>query len=208
MIGLLGALVLSFSVTPIEADFIQCTGIANCNGTDNNDIINGTPFTENFSGGFGNDLIFAGGGDDDPNGDQGDDIIFGGIGDDEVLGDEDNDILLAGPDTGPDAEQLAQGDEGDDTTHVMVGEILGCLSIESGEGLDLVNLIGFGPYSATLPFGQPGFGAGFIMVFDPITNGQIAITVSENDDTGAEIINGLLSPSATIVDVLPEGCQT
>ena len=105
-------------------------------------------------------------------------------------------------------DNLLQVDEGNDTFNVFAGEILGCLSIESGEGLDVLNLIGFGPYSATAPFGQTGFGAAFVQIFDPITGGQIVVEVSENDDTGAEIINGLLSPNPTIVDTLPEGCTS
>jgi hypothetical protein len=209
-VGVLSVMISGLATAPIQADFIQCPNAGNCDGTDNSDVINGAPNVvgENIRAGLGNDFIFAGDGDEDSFGEEGDDVIFGGFGEDEVLGGPGNDILFAGADTGQNAEQLAQGDEGNDSFNVFVGEILGCLSIEGGEGFDAANLIGFGPYSATLPFGQPGFGAGFIVVVDPITNGQIAIMVSENDDTGTEAINGLLSPNVTIVNVLPEGCTT
>jgi hypothetical protein len=68
------------------------------------------------------------------------------------------------------------------------------LFINGGPGNDAVNLIGFGPYSATTPFGIPNVEPGVILTVDPITGGRIFVDVNPNGD-GAETINGLLMPN-------------
>jgi hypothetical protein len=197
---------LALMASPIQADFVQCDGGGACNGTDNSDIINGNSDANDINANGGSDVAFGNDGEDTLQGDDGNDISFGGAGDDDILGNDGNDIMLPGPDLASDSQQLTSGADGNDTTHVFVGEILGCLSIFDLGGADVANLIGFGPYSAQVPFGQPGFGAGVLVVMDPITNGIIAIAVSENDDTGVETINGLMTPNVTIVNAFPPGC--
>jgi hypothetical protein len=104
------------------------------------------------------------------------------------------------------SEQVASGSGGNDRFIVFAGEIFGCLTVFGGTGVDEANLIGFGPYSTQKPFGLSNFGDGYVLITDPITNGIIAIYVSEDDDGGIEVINGLSSPNVTIVDEVPEGC--
>lgn len=53
-----------------------------CNGTDANDLILGSAFADNISGGKGDDCILGGGGDDFLKGDQGNDVCIGGPGND------------------------------------------------------------------------------------------------------------------------------
>jgi hypothetical protein len=202
----LSVLALGLMASPIQADFIQCGGGGPCNGTDNSDVINGNSEANDINAGPGDDIAFGNEGEDSLQGDGGNDILFGGPGDDDFFGNDGNDIILAGPDDDLDSGQFINGDGGNDITHVLVGEILGCLSVFDNGGADVVNLIGFGPYSAQAPFGQPGFGNGVVVVMDPITNGVIAIEVSENDDSGVETINGLLTPNVTIENDFPDGC--
>jgi hypothetical protein len=204
LISLLGVLALGVLVAPIQADFIQCV-VNPCNGTVINDIVNGTPNDDTINAGLGNDLVFGGegndniDGDDGQGGDDGDDFLFGGPGDDLLGGWAGNDILLAGPDGPPNFQQVVGGGLGNDIANVLLGETIGCLVIQLNPGADIVNLIGFGPFSAQEPFGQPGFNDGYVHVIDPIGGGDIFIDVSENSDAGTETINGLLSPNVTIV---------
>ena len=61
---------------------VQCTG-GNCNGTQGNDLILGSPNADNIKGKNGNDCILGGDGDDDTiSGDNGDDVCIGGAGND------------------------------------------------------------------------------------------------------------------------------
>lgn len=200
---LIGLLTLAASAVSIQADFIQCPGgIGFCDidtgVTDNADLINGTSGTDLVEALGGNDLVFGQGEVDRIDGDSGDDVIFGGPGSDTILGDTGNDILLPGPDSS-DVFQLAFGDEGNDTLNVLASETQNCLLIEGGAGFDEVNLIGFGPYSADSPYGQPGFGTGYIRIVDPIAGGRIFILVEENGANHVERVNGLLSPNVTII---------
>lgn len=197
-LGLLIFAVLGLLASTMDADFIQCPGGGGCDGSDNSDVITGTVGFDGIFGSQGNDIIFGDAGDDSLDGEAGNDVVFGGLDSDVVLGKEGNDVLMAGPDrlnTG----QAADGDEGNDTFNVLVSDVSACLLIFAGPGNDEVNLLGFGPYTAQAPFGPDGFTEGWIHVIDPITGGDIFIAVTEDGDTGAETINGLLSPNPTLL---------
>jgi hypothetical protein len=203
--GLVGIMMLALVATPLQADLIQCQGDG-CEGSETADVINGTPGYDDIEGNGGNDVIFGQGGDDDIDADEGNNVIFGGLGSDFMESYEGNDLIFPGPDGPPSFFQETQSGMGNDTTTVFVSEISGCLVVSGDTGLDAVNLVGFGPFVATLPFGQPGFVTGWIQVVDPVALGDIFIEVIEGGDAGNETVNGLLSPNVTIVDVLPDNC--
>jgi hypothetical protein len=223
-VGLLGLLVFGLTSTGLQANFVLCPAAGGTCGpaegtTDDADVIMGSSNDDDLLGFGGNDVIFAGPGDDSADGDEGgavpgNDIIIGGPGSDDLNGLEGNDILMPGPDNGPNLlGQFVNGNAGNDTTNVFVSEISSCLHIQDfpefggTSGLDVVNLVGFGPYTAQKPFGQTGFGTTIIHVVDPITGGDIFIDVDEDSDEGIEVINGLLSPDVTFFnDELPDEC--
>jgi Ca2+-binding RTX toxin-like protein len=226
MLGVLTFTVAGLMVAPIQANFVLCPAAGgSCNAddgtTDNADVIMGSPNNDDIEGQGGNDVIFAGPGNDGVDGDNGgavpgNDLVFGGPGSDDLNGLEGNDTLFPGPDGGPNSlVQYINGNEGNDTTNVLVSDISSCLVIldtpEFGgtSGLDVVNLIGFGPYSVKKPFGQPDFAGTWVHLTDPIAGGDIFIQVSLDDDVGIETINGLLSPNVTILpnDALPLDCE-
>jgi Ca2+-binding RTX toxin-like protein len=229
LIGILSLIGLGLIVAPIQADFIQCDGVNECVGTEFADVINGTPVLDEIGGLDGNDTIFAGdnpiannasvmdkeavGGlmfgvsrnflvfiAEPISGGPGNDFISGGPGSDSIYGEAGNDIILAGTDN-PTYGQIVEGNDGNDTVHVLVGDVGACLLIYGGSGSDSVNLFGFGPYSAQPPFGlAPGWTEGWIHEIDPIAGGDIFIYVVENGDAGTEFINGLLSPNVTFFE--------
>jgi hypothetical protein len=193
--------------TPSQADNILCPGVA-CVGSDNADIIVGTPVGDEIDGLMGNDVIFGLGDFDLIGGNEGNDLIFGGQGDDVQGGDDGNDVLFPGPDTDINSFQNANGDDGNDTINVLVGEITGCLVIEDDGGLDTVNLIGFGAYSLTAPFGLPeDLGPGFIAEIDPVSGGFIVIEIDTNSDDGIETVNGFVSPAIIQGGEVPDSCN-
>jgi hypothetical protein len=198
MVALIAIAVLGLSVALIQADFLQCVALANCPGSDNPDLINGSQGDDIIRGFDGGDTILGNAGDDNIGGDDGNDVIFGGLGADSLHGRDGNDILLAGPDL-PDAGQLVFGSDDNDTANVFVTDVTYCLIVDLGDDTDLVNLIGFGPYTAVVPFGQAGFVEGWAYLQDPITGGDIYIFVEEATSDGAETINGLLSPNVVIL---------
>jgi hypothetical protein len=207
MLSLFALMAFGFMATPLHADFVQCLAGIFCQAPDNSDIINGTLANDIIRGGAGDDIIFGNAGGDQLSGDADNDLVFGDAGTDLVFGNEGNDILLPGPD-GPIGNQTAAGNQGNDTTNVLVGDVGNCLLIIDAGGTDVANLIGIGPYSAQKPFGQPGFGMGFVHVIDPIAGGDILIQIRENDDTGIETIHGLPSPNVTILAATPAECGT
>jgi hypothetical protein len=208
LLSLLSVLALGLAVIPIQADFMQCPD-GGCNGTDNADVINGSPGDDLIEGLDGDDFIFGNNGSDELDGQGGNDFLLGGPGDDFIFGDIGNDIIFPGPDGAPDFFQEADGEEGNDVTNVLVGEISGCLIILDEGGFDIVNLIGFGPYVAVDPFGEPDLEDGWILVVDPITGGNIIILVEPIGDAGIEVINGLLTPNIIVIDEdqFPLECQ-
>lgn len=206
LLTVLSLMLFGVALNPIQADFVQCpSGGGSCNGTDNDDIINGTPSYDGITAMDGDDLIFGGDRGDSIDGNAGNDIILGGQGSEEIQGGDGNDNILPGPDA-LNLVQTVEGNEDNDTFYVLVAETVNCLVIYGGNGLDVANLIGFGPFSAQVPFGQAGFAAGFVHVIDPIAGGDVFIAVVETGNGDVEIIHGLLSPNPTIVEVLPAHC--
>jgi hypothetical protein len=174
--------ILSFLVTPIQAVFIQCTGLVNCFGTANADLINGSDAEEAIQA------------------DDGNDVIFGGLTSDRLSGDIGNDILYPGPED-VFVPQLAFGNEGNDTINVFAGETEFCLIIDGNEGFDIANLIGFGPFSVTSPFSDDPIEVGStILLTDPIVGGLVYINVSDVEASNTVVINGLLSHNLSTLD--------
>jgi hypothetical protein len=208
LIGLLAILFSGLTFSPLQADFIQCPGDA-CAGTINADVVNGTELFDDITSDDGDDIIFGGAEDDRLFSELGNDIIFGGLGSDDMDSGPGDDILLGGPDAFT-ISQRVDGDEGNDVINVFAGETANCLRIFDGGGTnDVVNLIGFGPYSLVEPFGQPELGEGFIYLIDPIAGGDIYIEIrGDVDDEAIEIVNGLPNPSITIIpgDEIPVDC--
>ena len=99
-------------------------------GTTGDDVIHGTPFDDNLSGGPGNDTIFGHEGDDLLDGGTGDDQLFGGPGDDRLLGGTGNDGLFGG--TGDDALLGGAGNDG------LFGEA-GRDRLDGGSGNDMLD---------------------------------------------------------------------
>jgi Ca2+-binding RTX toxin-like protein len=192
---------------PISADFILCPGGgAACDGTDFSDVIQGTKDGEVIYAMNGDDLIFGDGGDDnDVFASDGNDVIFGGPGADDIKGGRGNDVLIPGPD-GPNEIQFARGGSDNDTINVFVGETSNCLNVVGDSGFDVLNLIGFGPYSAFAPFAEgPIVQESAIILTDPIAGGLIIIDVDSDDIGAIEVVNGLLSPNVVVIDAADLG---
>jgi hypothetical protein len=204
LLAVIGMMALGLSASPIQAEFFQCP-VGGCNGSAEDDVIMGTFDADTILAEAGNDVVFGGAGNDQLSGNEDQDVLFGGLGDDFVRGSSGNDFLMPGPDTGPFVGQLSEGGTGNDTTNVFAGEISGCLLINLQEGADVVNLIGFGPFSASNDFGLAADANGVIEVVDPIAGGVIHIVFNNANDSGTEVINGLLSPNVT---ALPLNCLT
>jgi Ca2+-binding RTX toxin-like protein len=215
---LLGILMLGLIVVPSQGVFVQCpVAGGTCDGdegaTDDADVINGSAFDDEIRGLGGDDFIIGGdGGDeifgeDDSGGLVGNDIIFGGPGADIINGNDGTDVLFPGPDDGV-FSQLANGQgegggaDSNDIINVFAGEITTCLTIDGGGGSrDIVNLIGFGPYSLELPFGLIDMDQeGVIHVVDPIGGGDIFIEIDLDGEGDTEVINGLPSPNVVFLD--------
>jgi hypothetical protein len=183
---------------PIHADFIQCSPA--CAGSDNADVINGSPEGDLISGNDGNDLILGGDGRDGIDGNEGNDLIFGGLGSDLIAGSEGNDTIFPGPDNVLDVQESAGG-IGNDTFIVLVGETVNCQVIRGQEDFDVLHLIGFGPYVAEYPFGEvaPIEIGSVVVIQDPITGSYIFVRVEDGPDN-VERINGLATPNVTLLD--------
>jgi Ca2+-binding RTX toxin-like protein len=205
LISIFGLMLMALGQTDLQGDFIQCPGDV-CGGTIGDDLINGTLEEDTIGADDGNDIVFGNGDDDSLNGRNGNDLLFGGPGNDELDGGSGDDIMLAGLDRGM-GFQNVQGSDGNDTTFVFVGETSGCLKIEESFGFnDVVHLVGFGPYSASSPFNQPGFVEAWLHIVDPITGGDIIMEILEANNGGIDTVNGLLTPNVTIIFDLPESC--
>lgn len=72
------------------------TGSGTFNGTNNNDLILGSPGADTINGRQGGDCILGGGGNDVIYGFVGNDVLLGGPGDDTLYGDQGNDVLIGG----------------------------------------------------------------------------------------------------------------
>jgi hypothetical protein len=230
------AVMLGLTASNGDATFFQCPPVGDCIGSTLSDFINGTPDLNYISGLEGDDSIFAGDnpiGGPCKNldketvdaiifvlpkcfalsplelimGGPGNDFISGGPGSDELQGEDGNDILLPGSD-GIDFGQYVYGGPDNDTVFVFAGDTNNCLFIYGDPGQDVVNLVGFGPHTAVMPFEIGEQTISFLHVVDPITSGDVYIAVTSNGDLGTEVINGLISPNPTfVVSPNPEGCK-
>ena len=72
-------------------------GSGTINGTNQNDLILGSPFNDTVNGRNGAECILGGGGNDYIEGRQGNDVLLGGPGDDTLMGGPGNDTLIGGP---------------------------------------------------------------------------------------------------------------
>lgn len=72
------------------------TGSGTLNGTNNNDLILGSPGADTINGRQGGDCILGGGGNDVIYGFIGNDVLLGGPGDDTLYGDQGDDVLIGG----------------------------------------------------------------------------------------------------------------
>jgi hypothetical protein len=195
-----GLLISMIGALTIQADFVQCDASGNCPGTPNVDLINGTIGEDTLDGEAGNDIMFGSDGIDELNGADGDDIAFGGAGSDSIATDNDNDIIFPGPDDFS-MTQFSGGGGGNDVFNVLVGETQNCQLLRGGSGLDTVNLIGFGPHVLTHPFSADPIAPDSVLILqDPIALGYIFILVTNQDTSTVELINGMPTPTATIVD--------
>jgi hypothetical protein len=183
---------------PTQGEFFQCPPA--CAGSPNADVMNGSPNIDAITGGPGNDIIFGGDAFDTLVGEDGNDLIFGGRDWDTLVGGPDNDTILPGPD-GNEELQTSTGDAGNDSFIVLVGETANCQQIFGGADFDVLHLIGFGPYVAEYPYGQPEPVAfpSFIVIQDPVAGGHIFVIVGD-DPENLERINGLSSPNVTLLD--------
>lgn len=149
----------AFSDSDVEA-LITIWGPESQSLTTQNDVFQGTIYSEKvnggrgqdrISGGGGNDLLYGGKDDDLINGNQGDDQIFGNLGDDQLYGGRGDDRLWGndgsdqifgnlGKDSlngGPGNDQLSGGD-GADTFWLSAGEdLVTDFSISQGDRLRL-----------------------------------------------------------------------
>ena len=84
----------TFDNNPSDS-IIRCTLLAQCNGTNNKDIIIGTSASDRIFAEEGNDLVQGGLLTDEIHGDEGDDTLQGGEGSDIIFGEDGNDYLFA-----------------------------------------------------------------------------------------------------------------
>lgn len=190
---------LMWTSLPISADFVQCNG--GCVGSVNNDIYNGTENQDVMTDTGGNDVFFGLGEFDVINDTLGNDIMFGGAGSDILTDTSGNNVFFPGPDD-MNSIQVSSGGIGQDTFNLFVGETVNCNYIFGSFGLDVLNLIGFGPYSVTSPFGlteDPESGS-FIVVQDPVGGGWLLISIEPEGDDVVEVINGLPNPSLAVLN--------
>jgi Ca2+-binding RTX toxin-like protein len=112
-------------------------------GTDDDDVLDGTPGNETITGGDGDDRINAMGGNDVVSGGDDDDIIFSGAGNDIVDGGDDDDFIFgdAGDDviTGGKGDDKVKGGEGNDVFLVADHTRDGEDEYDGGNGVDTLD---------------------------------------------------------------------
>lgn len=94
------------------------------NGTSSDDNIKGKGGQDTVNGGRGNDTVSGGAGDDNIDGGSGDDVIYGGDGDDTITGGSGDDIIIGG--------------RGDDTMSAGSGSRTDTFVIRDGDGNDTI----------------------------------------------------------------------
>lgn len=109
--------------------------MAQINGTDGTDFIDGTEGDDEIHGRGGDDFLNGGGGNDTLHGGQGSDFLNGEAGDDLLIGAEGNDFLGWSSREGNDT--LIGGD-GNDSFHISAFTPFGNVVVSGGEGVDTV----------------------------------------------------------------------
>lgn len=137
-----GPVTISYEISAGQAIVTQTASFSvirsRIEGTDDDDILVGTPCSDDIEGGDGNDNIYGnggndvihgGGGNDHIVGGSGNDTIFGGLGDDVIFGGAGNDFLYGGP-----GNDRIFGEEGDDIIFGGEGEDF----LSGGPGNDII----------------------------------------------------------------------
>lgn len=104
-------------------------GDDNIDGRDGHDVISGGDGDDHILAGTGNDTVFGGRGNDILFGQDGDDHLFGGDGDDRLYGGRGNDLLFGGA-----GDDVLDGGEGDDVLEGGAGND----ALDGGSGNDLL----------------------------------------------------------------------
>ncbi len=92
------------------------SGSDNIKGKEGQDTLNGSGGSDTVSGGAGNDTIDGGSGNDTVYGGSGDDVVTGGSGDDVIIGGKGDDTLTAGNGSTTDTFVIRDGDGNDTIT--------------------------------------------------------------------------------------------
>lgn len=140
LVAVLGALVLAFYAVPAIADFVTCPGTGgDCNGTRNNDVIEGSEFDDLIESRSGTDQVFGNAGDDTIRTAKGSDFAEGGEGDDTIAGDVGDDNLNDIDNEIPDRDEL-RGQDGNDTLRADDGDEFDTVTCGLGEDLAVVDV--------------------------------------------------------------------
>ena len=131
-------------------------------GTNNNDVLIGTPADETIEGLDGNDILIGLGGNDDLQGGSGVDAIFGGLGNDFLEGNKGDDFMFGGL-----GNDILEWDNGDGTD-LMIG----------GAGYDTINVNGSADQGDEFTLQQRGTQA----IFDRLNLVPFRLTVESSED--------------------------
>lgn len=139
LVAVLGALILAFYAVPAIADFVTCpeTG-GDCDGTRNNDVIEGSELNDLIESRSGTDQVFGNAGDDTIRTARGSDFAEGGEGNDTIAGDVGDDNLNDIDNTAPDADDI-RGQDGNDTIRANDGDVNDDVTCGSGSDLAVVD---------------------------------------------------------------------
>ncbi len=177
------------------------------NALEGNDNVFGGPGADILNGNEGDDRVSGGAGDDEVNGNDGDDRLFGGGNTDTISGGDGNDFLNSGAGT---LDQL-MGEAGDD---ILLAEALSVdTTMSGGEGTDTF-IIEDG--ATGVEIGDLEAGEQIVIRFDGLPGvveitqqgeDQALITVNPNDPELAYVINvsGSGAAALTLDDIIIEG---
>ena len=168
-------------------------------GTDGDDVINGTDLSDALFGGFGNDVIDGRAGSDSIFGEEGNDNLTGGDGSDSVDGGPGDDVIAF------DLLDILSGGTGEDTLNFT----------GSGQALDLPNtpdtqISGFEIIDLTGPGGNNALTVSAaeiinlsdtdILRVDGVSPDSVTTTDSDWTNTGDVVINGVTYTQYTNAD--------
>ncbi len=135
LIAVLGTLVLALYAVPAIAEFVTCpTTGGDCNGTKNNDVIEGSEFDDLIESRGGTDQVLGNDGDDTIRTAKGSDYAEGGEDNDTIAGDVGDDNLNDIDNIAPDTDDI-RGQDGNDTIRVDDGDTND--RVTCGPGVDL-----------------------------------------------------------------------